>query len=167
MTEYSLEGAHALYRMEIPAVLDALVVKYPDAELQRVELFWKTLDRSIAATDTDSGTLRLNAYWFSKEPSFLIEASKGARGWHCCLGQEPRRVLTHEYGHSLMAARPWLRDYARPSWAAATRTPTLASSGYGLVDEDEWWAEEFSCYELGALNGQRAYAMKVQLARKP
>lgn len=162
MIQYDYVGMHELYRMEIPTVLDALMVKYPDAKLDRVELFWRPLDQSIATTEPP--VLKLNAYWFSQKPQVLIDASKLARGWHCSLGQEPRRVLTHEFGHALMAARPHLRDYAEEAWENATLHPALAISGYALVDADEFWAEEFAAYELGVLAGRRRERMREVLA---
>lgn len=160
---YDLDMAHPLYRIQIPPILDALKAKYPDARLERVSMFWKDIDYSLANTEAD-GNMRLNAYWFRQDPEFLIECSKLAKGWHCCLGVEPRRVLTHEFGHAVRMARPHVMQFAEPMWQAATRVPSKASSGYALIDADEFWAEEFAAYELGALDGQRATVMREVLS---
>jgi hypothetical protein len=161
MITYDLDGAHLLHQMEIPAILDALLVKYPDAKLSRVNLFAKLRDYSIASEeDRKGGEISLNDYWFSEKPEFLVEASKTAKGWHCCLGREPQRVLTHEFGHCLADARPKLMVWAEWAWKQATRDPARASSGYALVNPGEYWAEEFAAYELGALAGPRREVMR-------
>jgi len=146
---YSLAGAHPYYCIEVPSILDRLHVKYPDAPLQRVELYYRETDTSLASND--GKTLRLNAYWFAADPDFLKDASRLGRGWHCCLGREPDRVLTHEFGHSLMESRAGLRQWAKRRWEAATIKPWLAPSGYALVSADEYFPETFAALELKAL----------------
>lgn len=160
---YDLAGAHPYYCIEVPVILDQLSVRYPDAPLQRVELFQRETDTSLASND--SKTLRLNAYWFAADPEFLKQASRLGRGWHCCLGQEPRRVLTHEFGHSLMAARPALRQWAREAWREATAKPWLAPSGYAMISDEEYFPEAFAALELRALTAERARRMQELLTQ--
>jgi hypothetical protein len=109
------------------------------------------------------GHIRLNAYWFAGSPerlraaadqNFLVDACGTEIAWHGPMIREPDHVLHHEFGHvvwqSLSADD--IESWARSRWAAATRDPSLAPSGYALgSDPQEWFAEWHAMMTLGLL----------------
>ena len=163
MIDFHLDKADKGYQEKIVVILTALQSRYPQAKLREVCIFDpKPDDKSMG--NTVKGVIRLNAFWFSKKPSFLQEAAvkdiivpvNGKRvSWHGALISEPEHVLTHEFGHVLTDALPNWKEWARPRFKQATMNPETAPSGYALADMDEFFAENFALVDLGLASEAR------------
>lgn len=160
MVDIDLSGAHSAYLRDVPEILESLIDTYPGAELRSVRLYQPRPGDTSMATTLSGGHIRLNAYWFARDPSFL-EAAAGYHpiitvdgvniGWHGPMRWEPLQVLTHEFGHAVGFSLPQsrYRDWVGDRWRAATRNPGLAPSGYSLDSEDEFFGEDFALVHLG------------------
>jgi hypothetical protein len=66
---------------------------------------------------------------------------------------EPRRTVTHEFGHALadlIGQDEKFQRFISEGYRAVVECPPLAPSGYALADENEFWAECFAAAELDA-----------------
>lgn len=157
MILYNLAYAHPSFVPPIRQTIDALAARYPRVPLREVRLYDpKPGDRSMARTTAHE--IALNPYWFSRPADELKEAAKRCtdirlRGhvvkWHGGMTDEPIHLCTHEFAHSLSHALPGWRVLAGPARNRALADPSLAVSGYGLSNNDEYFAELFAAYELG------------------
>ena len=174
MILYDLDRAHPASAPLIRRIVDALAERYPWAPLREVRLYeQKSGDRSMA--NTTEHEITLNPYWFSRDPVELrLQATRNTRvrlrgrevEWHGGMTDEPRHVLTHEFGHSLSHALPGWRALAGQARSRALDDPRLAVSGYGLVDDDEYFAEMFAAYELGTARIACARAVRDLLEKE-
>ena len=155
---YKLDDAHRDYRTLLPACLNPLAAKYPQAKLREVRLFKFDINNHSLANADHDGIIEFNPYWFAREPRLLQEAaldhpeidvSGHMLKWHRDATDEPLQVAAHEFGHILAQQIPTCLRWAKPAWEKATRDPSLAPSAYGLVNDSEFWAECFCMYELG------------------
>lgn len=179
MTEYRLFGAHPLFRPMIEATIGRLAARYPSAALKAVTVY-QPPDGDISLADTDNEGIHLNAWWFARDPEMLALAIRELQAtpipgvhqpsagdpvlsWHVP-GEEPARLLTHEFGHAIEMKHPACRSWARERWELATRDSTFAPSGYALSDPKEFWAEAFCEMEMGAAPPERAAAVQELLA---
>ena len=163
MIRFDLACAHPSFVPPIRKIVGDLAARYPQAPLREVRLYEpKPGDRSMANTTAE--TIALNPYWFSRPISDLRDAATWntqvrLRGhvveWHGGMTDEPRHVLIHEFGHSLSHALSGWRALAGRSRSRALADPSLAVSGYGLSNDDEWFAEHFALVELGLANKQQ------------
>ena len=166
------DGVHRDFLPTVDVILGALLTAYPQAKLSAVRLFERPGDRSLA--HVEGVTIMLNALWFSRPRAALAEAALlgrasapyGAQLWHGGMPDTPLpyHLLTHEFGHLLATATPGAVEFSAHSHAAALNDPSLAASGYALVDPDEWWGETFAALRLGAPTPQAA-EMQAFLAR--
>jgi hypothetical protein len=160
MVEFNIAGAHPDYQRDVPAILLPLTDLYPGVRLSSVSLYEpKPGDTSMGATYPD-GEIRLNPYWFTREPTHLgkaalhhaiVEVGGVQMGWHGPMVWEPRQLLTHEFGHVVWQALPQreVEEWAGGRWSAATREPYLAPGGYALTSRDEFFGEMFALVHLG------------------
>ena len=158
--QIDLAAFHPTYHAPMQDTFADLTRRYPVANLQKVLAFDRPGDESMGYATKNA--IHLNRHWFSKPLDVLRRAAIGGRilrgaegvaAWHDDM-DEPRHVLTHEFGHLLADALPGYAAFARDGWLAATREPGLAASGYSLADPDEWFAETFAAAELGARGEQ-------------
>ena len=163
MIQFDLDRAHQDYQREIPKILAPLAERYPGAKLRSVSLYEQRFGDTSMGMTTDGGEIRLNPYWFARDPSHLRNASEhhaiieigGVQmGWHGPMLWEPRQVLTHEFGHvvALSLPRHLYRNWAGDRWLEATRNPYLAPSGYALAGNppiDEFFGEMFALVHMG------------------
>lgn len=170
MIHYDLTRAHPRFAPMIREIIGALVERYPWAPLHSVRVYEPPLgDRSMG--NTKDGVISLNEHWFGADPRDLQDAALARHdillrrlrvSWHGGMTAEPIHLLSHEFGHALAPAIPGCRAFARDARAAALLDPSLAISGYGLVDDDEYWAEIFAACELGKASGEtRRQVMKL------
>ncbi len=162
MIRFDLARVHPSFVPPIRQTIDALAARYPRAPLREVRLYEpKPGDRSMARTTAHE--IALNPYWFSRPVDELKEAAKRCtdvrlRGhvviWHGGMNDEPIHVLHHEFAHSLSHGLPGWRALAGQARGRALADPALAVSGYGLANDDEYFAEMFAAYELGMLRGK-------------
>lgn len=160
MITFDLAAAHPGWPSLIEPILADLADRYPQAPLRRVTVVSRPAgDRSMAATD--DGTISLNAFWFARDPSHLRASATLPPLWHGPMTEEPRHVLTHEFGHCLSAALPdgWA-DRAQEMRLRATDAPARAPSPYALASADEFWAELFALNELGFADRDQRMALR-------
>lgn len=158
--DFDLAGAHSEFQRVIPSILLPLYERYPGALLRRVCLYDPAEgDTSMGAT-YDDGTVKLNKYWFGRDPYYLSAAAKrhavvdvegSPMGWHGPMVCEPPQLLSHEFGHCAWNGLPreQVEEWTSERWRAATRRPHLAPSGYALASPDEFFSEIFALCELG------------------
>lgn len=110
---------------------------------------------------SDAGTISLNAFWFARDPSHLRASATLPPLWHGPMTEEPRHVLTHEFGHCLSTALPagW-KSRAEELRLRATAAPDAAPSPYSLASADEFWAELFALNEMGYADRDQRMAMR-------
>src|SRR6266851_3602901 len=158
MVKFQLDDAHPKYRDKIEGILTGLLARYPSVNLKSVSLFNPLKDDKSLGNSNNPGEIRLNSFWFSKDPSLLENAALedvmvNINGrdiaWHGLLVQEPEHVLTHEFGHLLSDVVSNWDKWVEPRWQASIIDPQLAPSAYALSDLDEFWAETFALVELG------------------
>jgi len=136
---------------KIFATLDEV---YPRAQLAEVRLFEKKGDRSLA--HVEGRDIVLNALWFTRPRALLEEAGSDGRAclpygmplWHGGM-KEPDHLLTHEFWHVLAAALPDSNKFMDRGYAEVLADPSVAASGYAMVDRDEWGGETFAALRLG------------------
>lgn len=157
---FDLAGAHPGFRRVIPSILVPLHERYPGAKLRVVRLYDpEDGDTSMGAT-YDDGTIKLNKYWFDRDPAELsaaakrhavIEVGHAPMGWHGPMVWEPQQVLTHEFFHCVWNGLPCdlVEEWATARWREATRRPHLAPSGYALASPPEFFGEMGALCELG------------------
>lgn len=120
---------------------------------------------------TGDCTISLNGFWFERPRRVFIEQVLSARAatpeefplWHGGVGgvdREFERLLTHEFGHLVAAVTQGSRDFAARSFDAAVDDPSLAVSGYALVDPDEHWAELFAALIIGGSDSPQVGEMR-------
>lgn len=161
MIEFDLAGAHPEFRRVVPSVLLPLSRRYPGARLRRVRIYDpEPGDTSMGETRED-GEIRLNKYWFSRDPAHLssaarrravVEVGGTPMGWHGPMTWEPEQVLTHEFFHCVYNGLPrdLVEGWTAERWRRATRNPHLAPSGYALASGGiEYFAEIGALCELG------------------
>ncbi len=171
MIRFDLARAHPSFVPPIRQTIGDLAARYPQVPLREVRLYDpKPGDRSMARTTAHE--IALNPYWFSRPISDLRDAAMRntevrLRGcvvrWHGGMCDEPRHLCTHEFAHSLSHALPGWHALAGPARSRALADPTLAVSGYGLANDDEYFAEMFAAYELGMLRGKDHDGMRELL----
>jgi hypothetical protein len=159
-TKFDLSNAHRSYQRDIPAILQPLMERYPGTRLRMVRLCDPKLgDTSMGAT-YPGGEIRLNAYWFARDPKYMSAAAERCSvvdgggvqmGWHGPMVQEPQHLLTHEFGHVVWQCLPQreVEEWAGDRWRQATVTPHLAPSGYALANSEEFFGEMFALVHLG------------------
>jgi hypothetical protein len=173
---FDLSGAHEDYRSAIEDILSALYARYPWAPLRRVDMYRPNPDDRSLAYTTAEGVIRLNPYWFAREPSRLREAEMrtvvpvdvggGVRlPWHFS-SESPRRVLTHEFGHVVALALPSSKKWSQEGWRAATDDPCGAVSAYSLFDPLEFFAEAFASIEMGRAPRELALSLRELLENR-
>lgn len=171
MVDFRLDGAHPAYRPLIERMIGDLLERYPAALLRTVRIYDPPEgDRSMGYTK--KGMISLNAHWFGRDPAVLRDEAltrpavllQGRRvAWHGGMIEEPDHLLAHEFGHVLSDALPGWRDFAGAARRVASRNPGMAVSGYGLVDDDEYWAECFAAFELGIARDEIAIGVRCLL----
>lgn len=135
-----------------------MTAAYSRVPFEGVELFRKPDDRSLGYTG--KGKIYLNAFWFAQpRAAFDTQVMKarssappGYPPWHGRIGgfdHEVERLITHEFGHLLADTLDGYKEFASAGHSAVLADPTMAVSGYALVDPDEWFAEVFSALRLG------------------
>lgn len=158
--DFDLSDAHPGFRRVIPEILLPLSECYPGAKLTRVRLYQPERGDTSMGQTLDTGEMRLNAYWFARDPDELsaaarryavIEVDGSPMGWHGPMIAEPPQLLSHEFGHCAWFGLPEevVRNWARERWRAATRRPHLAPSGYALRSPEEFFGEMFALCEMG------------------
>jgi hypothetical protein len=171
LTAFRLAKAHPAQRALVEATIRTLLARYPFVKLLAVDIS-DTDEGDTSLADTDQRGIHLSAMWFGQPPEILQAASARlpqmrvgdvTLPWHVAQDREPRRVITHEFGHCLEMGHPPARTWARERWRAATENSTLAPSLYGLSDPLEFWAESFAEYDLGLAPPDRAAAVRAVL----
>jgi hypothetical protein len=178
LVEFDLSAAHPDYQRSIPAILLPLTELYPGAKLRSVVLF-DPVPGDTSMGGVRDGVIRLNAYWFARDPQILqgaalnrhvVEVGGIQMGWHGPMTDEPAQVLTHEFGHVAWDGLPRseVEEWTRERFRAATRDPYLSPSGYAMVGNPpllEFWAEMFALVHMGLATGDEASDMRDILKR--
>ena len=140
--------------------MDELAANFPGVKVTRVALYQpEERDESLGSAYED-GTILLNPFWFSRDPTHLELAAKHRPitvvgdielGWHGPMVHEPQHVLVHEFGHLVWNSLPngVAEKWSTSRWRAATRNTSLAPTGYALANPSEFFAEMFALCELG------------------
>ena len=158
--DFDLAGAHPEFRRIVPGILAPLSRRYPGARLTAVRLYDPEPDDTSMGATYEDGTVKLNKYWFGRDPRYLsaagrrhavVEVGDAPMGWHGPMLWEPEQVLTHEFFHCVWNGLPrdLVEEWARTRWLAATRQPYLAPSGYALSSPEEFFGELGALCELG------------------
>lgn len=162
---------HEDFRLEAESVLAGLLEAYPQAGAVRIEVHDpEPGDLSLGNSDMP-GVISLSGYWFSQPRDHFDEMVLASRAatppslplWHGGIGGpegEFERLITHEFGHHVMAAggEP-AEQMAIAGHEAAVADPRLAVSGYSLSDPDEWFAETFAASRIGGSGSPQVAAM--------
>jgi hypothetical protein len=164
MTEFHLRDAHPVHQRIIETTITALCQKYPWVRCDVVRTYEPTVDdHSLANTDVSKTSIDLNLRWFSLDPGILRKAAREIGNWHV-ISEEPRRVVTHEFGHLVEMQYAKVPEWSQARWEAATTDPSLSPSLYGCTNPRELFAECFCEYDLGLAPPERAAAMRDLLA---
>lgn len=153
MITYALARAYPTYRSLLPAGFDRLHTAWPQAKINRVELFAPGPDDLSIGNVDEPGTVKLSARWFGVDPEVLVRAARTLPLFHGPLTAQPGQAIAHEYGHCLLdGLGKGAQERNRERWAAATRDPSLAPGPYALAASgDEYFSELFAALDLGVI----------------
>jgi hypothetical protein len=166
---------HADFRPAAEATLAALLEAYPRVALEALRLYDpEPGDFSLGCCDSGR-TIALNAHWFDVPRALFDDAvvrgrsltPAGAPPWHGHVGDLDRefdRLLAHEFWHAMADGLPGAAEFCRRGHAAAVAEPSLAVSGYAILDAAEWGAETFAAIWLGGAGSPQVAEMVEFLA---